>query len=63
MRFENNTAVSYEDFATGWLIQDPDDDSRQVYWGRPVDIEHAMDGALLVSDDFNGVIYRIAYGE
>lgn len=56
MRFENNEPVSYEDFATGWLIDDQ-------YWGRPVDVEEMPDGSLLVSDDHNGVIYRIAYGE
>lgn len=54
MRFENNKAVSFEDFATGWLI-----DNR--YWGRPVDIEVMADGSILISDDFNGVIYRISY--
>jgi len=63
MRFENGTAVSYEDFATGWLITDPNDSSRLVHWGRPVDLEIAKDGALLVSDDQNGVIYRISYSD
>lgn len=32
-------------------------------YGRPVDVEQASDGSLLVSDDFNGVIYRISYSE
>ena len=31
-------------------------------WGRPVDVLVMPDGALLVSDDDNGVIYRITYG-
>lgn len=30
-------------------------------WGRPVDVLVMRDGALLVSDDYNGVIYRISY--
>ena len=30
-------------------------------WGRPVDVLQMRDGALLVSDDYNGVIYRISY--
>jgi mono/diheme cytochrome c family protein len=30
--------------------------------GRPVDIAVGPDGALYVSDDFTGAIYRIAYG-
>ena len=46
--------VSFEDFATGWLI-----DGR--FWGRPVDLEVMADGSLLVSDDFANVIYRISY--
>jgi glucose/arabinose dehydrogenase len=46
--------AKYEDFATGWL-------DRQEAWGRPVDVRVMPDGALLVSDDFANVIYRIAY--
>ena len=52
---EDGEAVSYEPFAEGWL-QGEDD------WGRPVDVLVMPDGALLVSDDDNGVIYRITYG-
>lgn len=29
--------------------------------GRPADLPQADDGALLVSDDYNGFIYRISY--
>jgi glucose/arabinose dehydrogenase len=32
-------------------------------WGRPVDVLVMRDGALLVSDDYNGVIYRISHGK
>ncbi len=49
-------AVSYEPFASGWL-----DDATQENWGRPVDVLTMPDGALLVSDDQAGVIYRITY--
>jgi glucose/arabinose dehydrogenase len=44
-----------EPFAEGWL-QDNE------FWGRPVDVQVMPDGALLVSDDWNGVLYRISYG-
>jgi glucose/arabinose dehydrogenase len=44
-----------QDFGTGWL-----QGSRA--WGRPVDVITGKDGALYVSDDRAGVIYRIAYG-
>ncbi len=30
-------------------------------WGRPVDVQVMPDGALLVSDDHAGAVYRIAY--
>jgi len=41
-------------FASGWL-QD------EASWGRPNDVLVMPDGALLVSDDQAGVIYRISY--
>jgi glucose/arabinose dehydrogenase len=56
VRVEKGGAVSYEDFATGWL-------KGGTAWGRPVDIQIMPDGAILVSDDFVGAIYRISYGK
>lgn len=47
-------ALSYETFAEGWL-------QGQSEWGRPVDILIMPDGAMLVSDDSAGVVYRITY--
>ena len=52
----NGRPVSIDDFVTGW--QRPDG-SR---WGRPVGIVMAADGALLVSDDMGGKIWRVIYG-
>ncbi len=43
----------YEDFLTGFVI-----DAARV-WGRPVGVETARDGSLLVSEDANGAIWRI----
>jgi HlyD family secretion protein len=54
VRLDGNNAVSYEPFMEGFL------DQNQVL-GRPVDLLIAPDGALLVSDDQRGVIYRIFY--
>jgi len=42
------------DFATGWL-------NNNSAWGRPVDVVIGLDGALYVSDDRAGLIYRISY--
>ena len=44
-----------EVFIDGWL---PDADSG---WGRPVDVVELKDGSLLISDDYQGVIYRVSY--
>ena len=45
----------YEDFLTGFVI-----DNHHV-WGRPVGVAGARDGALLVTDDANDTVWRIAY--
>jgi glucose/arabinose dehydrogenase len=44
----------YENFMTGFAL-----DEERV-WGRPTGIVVARDGALLVSDDANGTIFRVA---
>jgi glucose/arabinose dehydrogenase len=44
-----------EDFLTGF-VADP-----TGVWGRPVDVAATKDGALLVTDDEGGAIWRVAY--
>jgi glucose/arabinose dehydrogenase/cytochrome c2 len=44
----------YEDFMTGFVVND------DAVWARPVGIAVAHDGALFVSEDGNGTIWRIA---
>ncbi|WP_051335684.1 PQQ-dependent sugar dehydrogenase [Methylocapsa acidiphila] len=44
-----------EPFAEGW--RQPDGS----YSGRPVDVAELPDGSILVSDDYNGALYRIVY--
>jgi glucose/arabinose dehydrogenase len=56
VRVEGNRAPSYRPFAEGWL-----QGSRA--WGRPVDVLVMPDGALLVSDDEAGAIYRIIHNK
>jgi glucose/arabinose dehydrogenase len=45
----------YEDFVTGFVVNDND------VWGRPVGLAVAHDGALLVSEDANGTIWRVTH--
>jgi glucose/arabinose dehydrogenase len=47
---------SVEPFLTGFLADNK-------YVGRPVDVMQLKDGSLLVSDDWNGAVYRITYGK
>jgi glucose/arabinose dehydrogenase len=55
VRFRDSRLTgTVEDFATGWL-------SGGAVLGRPVDVLVAPDGALLVSDQSAGTIYRISY--
>lgn len=51
---EGHVATAYQPFIEGWARDG------EVH-GRPVDLLVAPDGALLVSDDKAGVIYRISY--
>jgi glucose/arabinose dehydrogenase len=55
MPFAGGRLGAPEDVVTGWLPPG----GGQI-WGRPVDVAVAPDGALLLSDDLNGTIYRIS---
>ena len=50
---KTNEPLRMEPFLTGFL-------QGMRYWGRPVDVLMMADGAVLVSDDLNGAIYRVA---
>ncbi len=54
VKFNGESPVEVVDFATGWL-------NNNEAWGRPVDVISGPDGALYVSDDRAGYIYRISY--
>lgn len=53
---EEGNAAGPQVFADGWLNEDTGE-----YRGRPMDIEFLPDGSMLISDDFAGAIWRIAY--
>ncbi len=50
---KTNEPLRMEPFLTGFL-------RGMSYWGRPVDVLMMADGSVLVSDDLNGAIYRVA---
>ncbi|TAN07802.1 MAG: sorbosone dehydrogenase family protein [Rhodanobacteraceae bacterium] len=51
---KDGTVLSSAPFLTGFL-------EGQKTLGRPVDVQPLRDGSLLVSDDYNGAVYRITY--
>jgi glucose/arabinose dehydrogenase len=53
---KDGTVKSMEPLITGFL-------ENNSYIGRPVDVLQMKDGSLLVSDDWNGAVYRITYGK
>ena len=50
-----NATGEYEDFLTGFVVDD------QSVWGRPVGAAIGNDGALYVTDDGGNVVWRIAW--
>lgn len=56
LRFKDGRSTGvYEDFVTGFVASD------DTVWARPVGVTVMRDGALLVSEDGNGTIWRIAW--
>jgi glucose/arabinose dehydrogenase len=47
-----------EDFVTGWIR--PGETHKGVWMGRPVDVIVGPEGAVYISDDAAGVVYRVA---
>jgi glucose/arabinose dehydrogenase len=53
---ESGEPKGFEDFVSGFLLEDG-----EAHFGRLAGVAVAKDGALLFSDDANGVIYRVRY--
>jgi glucose/arabinose dehydrogenase len=53
---EDGQPVEFEDFVTGFLIEDG-----EAHFGRVAGLLVLQDGSLLISEDTNGMIYRVAY--
>jgi glucose/arabinose dehydrogenase len=52
----DGSVKSVTPFLTGFIADNN-------YLGRPVDVQPLKDGSLLVSDDWNGAVYRVTYGK
>ncbi|MGH9551372.1 MAG: PQQ-dependent sugar dehydrogenase [Terriglobales bacterium] len=69
--FKNGKPATYEPFITGFLAGDQPSTNKSFNfgslnssgepWGRPVDVLQMPDGALMISDDHSGSIYRVTY--
>ena len=53
---EEGQPEAFEDFMSGFLIE-----NNKAHFGRPVGLAIHTDGSLLVTDDSNGVVYRVYY--
>jgi glucose/arabinose dehydrogenase len=56
IKFQDGNPVRFEPFVTGFLLA-----NGTAQFGRPAGLAVLKDGSLLVSDDDNGVIYRVLY--
>ena len=63
IRFEDGEPVAFEPFLSGFLMEDAEQPNGWAQMGRLAGLAQGPDGALYLSDDTNGVIYRIAYEE
>ncbi len=52
---KSGSVASMEPFLTGFIADNN-------YLGRPADVEIMRDGSLLISDDWNGAVYRVTSG-
>ena len=51
---ETGTVKSVDPFITGFI-------ENNSYLGRPADLLVLKDGSMLISDDYNGAVYRVTY--
>ena len=56
VNFEDGQPTAIEPFVSGWL-----QDEGAAHFGRVAGLALLADGLLLISEDSNGVIYRVTY--
>ena len=59
--FENGKPVAMEPFLTGFLLQQ--ENGKYGYLGRLAGIAVTPEGALLVADDSNGIVYKVSHDD
>ena len=60
VKVDDKGNAKMQPFVEGFLT---DEKADPPMWGRPVDVLVLKDGSMLVSDDYNGIIYRVTYGK
>jgi len=56
LHWDSAGTITERDFLTGFEVD-------EEVIGRPAFVEQGSDGAIYISDDFNGSIYRVGYGK
>jgi Raf kinase inhibitor-like YbhB/YbcL family protein len=63
IRFDNaGKPVRVEPFLSSFLLEDPAPKVKWGHFGRIAGLAQHADGSMLLSDDTNNIVYRIAYG-
>ena len=68
LQWRDDGKIDERDFVTGFFSSKPAAENKSLFGknkkviGRPVDVAEGPDGAIYISDDFAGAIYRVAYG-
>ena len=64
IRFDKSgNPVKFESFLTGFLIKGGAPDGKDAHFARLAGLAQMKDGSMLVTDDTNNIIYRIAYNQ
>ncbi|WP_019529904.1 DUF7133 domain-containing protein [Dasania marina] len=63
LHWQPNGKLLERDFMTGFLASDSAQPQGESVIGRPVDIAQGSDGAVYISDDYSGTIFKVTYSE
>jgi Raf kinase inhibitor-like YbhB/YbcL family protein len=64
IRFDKSgNPTKIEPFLTGFLVKGGAPDGKDAHFARPVGLAQMKDGSMLLTDDTNNIIYRIAYNQ